>query len=76
MTGIRTDEIPNEIVLDAELLPVTPDPDLLARCRALGIRVPQRYEEAHPDETGTPAETGTPEDGTRPTDANDTSSEG
>ena len=39
------------------------DPELVARCRQLGIRLPQRFE-AHP-QTGTPAETGTPADGTR-----------
>jgi phage head maturation protease len=68
LTGIRTDELPEEILLDEELLPVNPDPDLLARCRALGIRVPQRFE-AHPAETDTPAESGTSEDGTRPPEA-------
>jgi HK97 family phage prohead protease len=68
LTGMRAEEIPEEIVLDEELLPVNPDPDLLARCRALGIRVPQRFE-AHPAETDTPAESGTSEDGTRPPEA-------
>lgn len=66
MTGLRSDEIPDEIILDEALLPVTPNPELLERCRALGIRLPQRYDEAHPAETDTPAETGTSEDGTRP----------
>lgn len=62
------------VLFDEELLPVEPDPELLARCRALGIQLPQRYE-AQPAETGTPAESGTPEDGTRPDQANPESSE-
>lgn len=75
MTGLRTDEIPDEILIDEALLPIVPDPELLARCRALGIRVPQRFE-AHPAETDTPAEeAGTPEDGTRPTENTPTSEE-
>ena len=64
MTGLRTVEITDEIVFDEELLPVPIDPELLDRCRALGIRMPQRYK-AHPAETGTPDESGTPDDGTR-----------
>jgi hypothetical protein len=72
LTGLRAEEIPDEIILDEELLPVTPDPELLARCRALGIRMPQRFQ-AHPDVTDTPAEAGTPEDGTRPTEQTPTS---
>lgn len=71
MTGLRTGELPDEILIDEVLLPVNPDPDVLARCRALGIRVPQRYE-AHPAETDTPAEPGTPDDGTRPPEENST----
>jgi hypothetical protein len=68
MTGLRSGELIDEIVLDDELLPVNPDPDVLARCRASGVRVPQRYE-AHPDVTDTPADAGTSEDGTRPDQA-------
>jgi HK97 family phage prohead protease len=67
MTGLRTDDIPDEILLDETFLPVPTNPEVLARCRALGIRVPQRFE-AHPAEADTPAETGTPEDGTRHTE--------
>lgn len=63
-----------EAVIDEELIPLTPDPELIARCAALGIRLPQRYQ-AHPDETGTPASTGTPEDGTRQHTGNSPSSE-
>ncbi len=74
LTGRRTDEIPDDVMIDEELLPVTPDPELIERCRQLGIRVPQRYK-AHPAGTGTPAKSGTPEDGTRQTEANANSSE-
>jgi HK97 family phage prohead protease len=52
---------------DAELLPVDMDPEVVERCRRLGIKLPQRYQ-AHPAETDTPAEAGTSADGTRPTD--------
>lgn len=69
LTGMRTDEFPEDVILDEELLPVTPDPELIERCRQLGIRMPQRYE-AHPAETDTPALTGTSEDGTRLAQAN------
>jgi HK97 family phage prohead protease len=50
-----------------------PDPELIERCRRLGIRIPQRYE-AHPETDGHPDKVGTPGDGNRqPTT---TSSEG
>lgn len=62
-----------DILLDEALMPVQPDPELIERCRRLGIKIPQRYE-AHPDETGTPDE-GTPVDGTRPETTNSESSE-
>lgn len=74
MTGLRTEELPDEIILDGALLPVELDPELLARCRALGIRVPQRFE-AHPAETDTSAQTDTSEDGTRPEENRPTSEE-
>jgi len=63
-----------EQILDAGLLPVDLDPEVVERCRRLGLKLPQRYE-AHPAETGTPAEAGTPGDGTRQTDANKSSEE-
>jgi HK97 family phage prohead protease len=63
-----------DTVVDEELLPVAPDPELIERCARLGIRLPQRYQ-AHPDETDTPAETGTSEDGTRQTEQTPTSKE-
>lgn len=71
----RTPAYPNAMVLavreesvtlDEELLPVGPDPELIERCRRLGIQLPQRYQ-AHPDVTDTSAQTDTSEDGTRPT---------
>jgi HK97 family phage prohead protease len=49
-----------EIVVDEELLPVDLDPGLVARCRRLGIELPQRYQ-AHPAPTDTPDESGTSE---------------
>lgn len=64
LTGLRTDELEDEILMDEQLLPVSTDPELIERCRRLGIRVPQRFE-AHPAPADTPAETGTSEDGTR-----------
>lgn len=52
-------------VFDEEILPVDLDPEIVERCRRLGIKLPQRYE-AHPDEEGTPDESGTPDEiGTR-----------
>jgi HK97 family phage prohead protease len=64
-------EAPEETVFDEELLPVQPDPELIERCRRLGIRLPQRYQ-AHPDdETDTSADVDTSEsDGTRQTEDN------
>jgi HK97 family phage prohead protease len=53
-----------EQFVDEALMPVDMDPELVERCRRLGIALPQRYE-AHPDAPDTPAETGTSEDGTR-----------
>lgn len=53
-----------DIVLDEEQLPVTADSELIERCRRLGIRLPQRYQQGHPDETDTPAQTGTSAIGT------------
>jgi HK97 family phage prohead protease len=61
----------SEFMLDEELLPVELDPELVARCRRLGIRIPQRLE-AHPAMTGTPAAAGTPDGGTRPPDTTST----
>lgn len=52
-----------ELLLDEQLLPVNADPELIERCRRLGIKIPQRYQ-GHPDTTDTPAEAGTSESGT------------
>lgn len=41
------------------------DPEVVERCRRLGIRLPQRYQQAHPDNTDTSAEADTSEAGTR-----------
>lgn len=55
------------VTFDEEILPVDLSTEVVERCRRLGIKLPQRYEEAHPDETDTPSDDeGTPEDGTRP----------
>jgi len=53
-----------EQLIDEAYLPLDMDPDLLERCRAAGVELPQRYK-AHPVEADTPAEAGTSEDGTR-----------
>lgn len=72
--GLR-EEVEDEVVIGAELLPTQVDPELLERCRQLGITIPQRYQ-AHPAEADTPAnETGTPEDGTRQPENTPTSEE-
>jgi len=59
--AVRTE--PDGVTFEEELLPTEMDPEIVERCRRLGIALPQRYE-AHPAE-GTPADAGTPEDGTR-----------
>lgn len=64
LTGLRSDEFVDEILLDETFLPVSTNPELIERCRRLGIRMPQRHQ-AHPAETDTPASSGTSEDGTR-----------
>lgn len=57
------EEIPQEFTVDAAHLPVDLDPELIERCRSLGITLPQRYQ-AHPEDADTPDE-GTSADGTR-----------
>jgi HK97 family phage prohead protease len=56
-----------EVMIDEALMPVDIDPERVARLRAQGIVLPDRYK-AHPAETGTPALAGTTDDGTRQTD--------
>jgi hypothetical protein len=53
--AVRTEEE----ILDEALLPAPMDPELLARCRALGVRLPQRYRD-------TPSEQDTPRDDPAP----------
>ena len=57
------EEIVAETIIDAELLPTEINPELVERCRRLGLKLPHRYQ-AHPEGTDTPAEAGTSEDGT------------
>lgn len=55
----------NEITLiDEALQPVEMKPELIERCRSLGIELPQRYQ-AHPEDSDTSADADT-SDGTRP----------
>lgn len=68
------EEIVDERTIDQEFLPLEPNPELLERCRQLGIELPQRYQ-AHPDETDTPADAGTSEAGTRHTDNSESQEE-
>jgi HK97 family phage prohead protease len=70
--AVRAEDEEPEQTLDAALLPVPLDKERVERLRALGIRLPSRYE-AHPA-TGTPEASGTPET-TPAEDANTTSSE-
>jgi len=67
------DDKPQQFV-DAGLLPVDLDPEVVERCRRLGLKLPQRYE-AHPAITDTPDESGTSEDGTRQADNTQSSEE-
>lgn len=52
-----------DIVFDEDHLPVAMNPQLIERCRRLGIRLPQRYQ-GHPDETDTSADADTSATGT------------
>jgi uncharacterized protein len=69
--GAKVLALREETTFDEELLPVEIDPELVERCRRLGIRLPQRYQ-AHPD-TDTPSEDGTSE--TTPATTENTQSE-
>jgi HK97 family phage prohead protease len=54
------EEITDETTVDEAFVPVDIDPELIERCRRLGIALPQRYQ-AHPDDPDTPADAGTSE---------------
>ena len=71
--AVRAEDEERTQTLDAELLPVDIDPERVARLRALGIQLPDRYQ-AHPAPTDTPPEGGTSDDGTRQTENVTTSS--
>jgi HK97 family phage prohead protease len=71
--AVREETVEEEQTLDAALLPVPMNPELVARLRAQGVSLPSRYE-AHPDDTGTP-DTGTPDDPAPADDDDNTSSE-
>ena len=60
------EQIADEKLIDEELLPIAPNPELMERCQALGIELPQRYQ-AHPAAPDTPSE-GTSEGDTRQPD--------
>jgi HK97 family phage prohead protease len=62
--AIRAEQDEEPQTLDAALMPVSMEPELVERLRALGIALPDRYE-AHP-ESDTPAQADT-SDGTRDT---------
>lgn len=73
--AVRSDNEEPEQTLDAALMPVDIDPELVERLRAKGIKLPSRYE-AHPVDEGTPAVAGTPDDdGTRQTEHTTSSEE-
>jgi HK97 family phage prohead protease len=69
--AVRSDGEEQETTFDAALLPVELDPEVVARCRRLGIAVPRRYL-AHPV-TDTPDESG-PSGDTAPADDNTSTS--
>lgn len=57
--AIREQNLNEDVVLDADILPVALDPELVARCERLGIELPAGLK-AHPADPGTPAEADTP----------------
>ncbi len=65
MTGLRADEVFDDQMLDATLLPHVFNPELAERIRNLGHTVPTVLS-AHPD--GTPTPVGTPESAPAPTE--------
>jgi HK97 family phage prohead protease len=74
--AVRAEDDEPTQTLDAELFPVDMAPERVERLRALGVKLPDRYTNAHPVDEGTPAETGTPDDdGTREPTHNTSSEE-
>lgn len=67
LTAMRADEL-DGVLMDEELLPVDIDPELIERCRRLGIELPQRMK-AHLAETDTSSDEDTPESDTRSEEA-------
>ena len=57
--AVRSEDEEKPQTLDAALLPVPMDPERVERLRALGIKLPDRYQ-AHPATTDTPDTSGTP----------------
>lgn len=49
-----------EMIVEEEVNELDPNPELIERCRRLGIQIPQRYQ-AHPDATDTSASSDTSE---------------
>lgn len=70
--ALRTEDEEEPQTLDAELMPAPLDPERVERLRALGIRLPDRYQ-AHPADT--PEASGTSDDGTRQTTTKTSSEE-
>lgn len=68
-TGAQVLAVREDVLMDEALLPTELDPEVVERCRRLGIKLPQRYQ-AQPAETDTPDLSGTSGDGTRQTQAN------
>ncbi len=60
--------------IDEQFMPVDIDPELIERCRQLGVDLPQRFQ-AHPEPTDTSADADTSVDGTRLVNDNDESTE-
>jgi HK97 family phage prohead protease len=72
--AVRNAEDEREEIIDQALLPVDIDPELIERCRRLGISVPQRYL-AHLAETDTSSDEDTSDGDTRPSTEDESSEE-
>lgn len=51
--ALREEDEQESMTFDAELLPADMDPELVARCRALGVKLPERYASRDVMEDGT-----------------------